>query len=71
LSRRQVNGLPRAILAPALTDPHAAQLAESLRAAGEIVVERLAADDAVEGFDFDRELTLVAGRWQVVARSEK
>jgi ATP phosphoribosyltransferase regulatory subunit len=71
LSRRQVQGPPRAILAPALADPRAAQLAEALRAAGEIVVERLTADDTVDGFEFDRELARVDDRWQVVARGAK
>jgi ATP phosphoribosyltransferase regulatory subunit len=68
LSRRQVNGLPRAIFAPATSDPQAAQLAADLRARGEIVIQALGENDAVEGFDIDREVRLLDGRWQVVAR---
>jgi ATP phosphoribosyltransferase regulatory subunit len=68
LSRQQANGVPRAILAPLPGDPQAEQLAAALRAQGEIVISALGENDAIEGFDIDRELRLIDGHWQVAAR---
>jgi len=68
LTRGHDDGAQRAILAPYDDDAELAALVRTLRAGGEIVVRRLAADEAVDGIDFDREITRVGGRWTVVAR---
>ncbi len=62
----------RAILAPAGDDPALREAIRQLRARGEIVVQRLPDEsgDADPGdFNFDRELRLVDGAWQVAARA--
>jgi ATP phosphoribosyltransferase regulatory subunit len=69
LTRGQDNGTRAAILAPCDDDPDLVALVRALRAAGEVVVRRLAPDEVVDGVDFDRELRRVDGRWAVVTRT--
>ncbi|MFZ5538919.1 MAG: ATP phosphoribosyltransferase regulatory subunit [Pseudomonadota bacterium] len=68
LTRGQDDGGQAAILAPCDDDAELAAQVRALRARGEIVVRRLAPDEAVDGIEFDRELKRVDGRWTVVAR---
>lgn len=61
--------LPRAILAPPSEDPALAALVAQLRAAGEIVVQRLPGESAeghAESFEFDRRIERVEQGWSVV-----
>jgi ATP phosphoribosyltransferase regulatory subunit len=61
----------RAVLAPADDDPALREAIRELRADGEIVVQRLPDESGrVEpgDFNFDRELRLTNGVWQVAAR---
>ena len=57
-----------AILAPPGGDLELAELIESLRARGEIVVRRLGEDDRIDGVDCDREIRREGAAWQVKAR---
>lgn len=62
---------PHAILAPADADQRLRGLIAQLRAAGEIVVQRLQSETVSEEeseFVFDRALELRGGTWQVVSR---
>lgn len=62
----------RAVLAPVDDGPALREAIRQLRAQGEIVVQRLPDEfgDADPGdFNFDRELRLVDGAWQVAARA--
>lgn len=60
---------PRAILAPAGTDPALGTLVRQLREAGEVVVQALPGEDGTAGdFAFDREIARKDGNWSVVAR---
>jgi ATP phosphoribosyltransferase regulatory subunit len=71
LARLQPGDVPRAILAPAERDPGLHAEVARLRAAGEIVVQRLPgeAEDSIAGdFVFDRVLSRVGGRWSVTMR---
>jgi ATP phosphoribosyltransferase regulatory subunit len=69
LSRRNGTTLPRAIQAPLAAERELAALVRQLRASGEVVIERLDGDDAAVGFEVDREVRRLDGRWQVVART--
>jgi ATP phosphoribosyltransferase regulatory subunit len=63
---------PRAILAPADDDAGLREAIRALRAAGEIVVQRLAEETGgidPGDFVFDRELRRADSVWQVAARS--
>ena len=65
--------LPRAIVAPADADPHLHALVKQLRAAGEIVIQRLEGETerAEEGeFTFDRTIERRGDTWHVVSRQE-
>jgi ATP phosphoribosyltransferase regulatory subunit len=63
------NGANRAILAPPGAEPSLIELVSALRAAGEIVVQQLAAGDVPESHRFDREIRRVDGTWKVVPRN--
>jgi ATP phosphoribosyltransferase regulatory subunit len=60
----------RAVLAPAGEDPALRAAVRALRAAGEVVVQRLPEERGAEpgDFQFDRELRHVEGAWRAVAR---
>ena len=65
--------LPPAIVAPADADPHLHALVKQLRAAGEIVIQRLEGETgrAEEGeFTFDRTIERRGDTWHVVSRQE-
>jgi ATP phosphoribosyltransferase regulatory subunit len=60
----------RAVLAPAGNDPALRAAVRALRAAGEVVVQRLPDERGADpgDFQFDRELRQVEGAWRAVAR---
>jgi len=68
LARLREGAPARAILAPADGDGEVAALVETLRAAGEIVIQRLGDADRIDGLRCDREIRRIAGAWQVVER---
>lgn len=68
LTRGNGQPLRQAILAPAEDDVALEAEIARLRASGEIVVQQLAADEAVDADVATRELRRVDGHWQVVAR---
>ncbi len=68
LARLHPGEASRAILAPAGGDSALAALVERLRAAGEIVIQRLGDDGPIDGFECDREIRRVDDVWQVVER---
>jgi len=70
LARLHQGTTARAILAPAGGDGTVAALVERLRAAGEIVIQRLGDDDRIDGMECDREIRRVEGVWQVVDRQQ-
>jgi len=64
-------GLPRAVLAPASQSSGLAEVVARLRAEGQIVVQLLPGESAVDladSFEFDRELVDTGSVWAVVAR---
>jgi ATP phosphoribosyltransferase regulatory subunit len=61
---------PRAVLAPAESDPALRALVHELRAAGEVVVQALPGAEGQAGdFEFDREIVRTDGNWSVVTRA--
>ena len=70
LARLRQGASARAILAPVGSDGALAALVERLRAAGEIVIQRLADDDRIDGLECDREIRRVDGIWQVIDRQQ-
>jgi ATP phosphoribosyltransferase regulatory subunit len=69
LAGRTPLALPRAILAPPGEDPELARLVAQLRAAGEIVVQRLPGESAeghTESFEFDRRIERGDQGWRIV-----
>ena len=69
LAGRAPLALPRAILAPPSEDPELARLVAQLRAAGEIVLQRLPGESAeghAESFEFDRRIERGEQGWSVV-----
>jgi ATP phosphoribosyltransferase regulatory subunit len=69
LTGRGPAALPRAILAPPGDDPELTALVQGLRAAGEVVVQRLPGESAAghaESFEFDRRIERGAQGWSVV-----
>jgi ATP phosphoribosyltransferase regulatory subunit len=70
LARLGENGVQRAILAPAGTDPGLRAFVRQLREAGEVVVQSLPGEAEQAGdFVFDREIAQQNGNWSVVARA--
>lgn len=70
LARLGENGVQRAILAPAGTDPALRAFVRQLREAGEVVVQALPGEAKQAGdFVFDREIVQQNGNWSVVARA--
>jgi ATP phosphoribosyltransferase regulatory subunit len=69
LAGRAPLALPCAVLAPPSEDPELARLVAQLRAAGEIVVQRLPGESVeghAESFQFDRRIERGANGWIVV-----
>lgn len=71
LTRTNVNGEIRGILAPPGADASLIALIGSLRASGETVVQQLAADDLPASHGFDREIRREGGAWKVVPRGNR
>jgi ATP phosphoribosyltransferase regulatory subunit len=69
LTRANGVSMVRAIAAPPGGDPALARLIETLRSAGETVVQQLDAHEAMDGFEFDREIRRIDGTWTVVPRA--
>jgi len=69
LTRTNVNGEIRAILAPTGADTSLIAFIGALRDSGEIVVQQLAVDDVPASHGFDREIRREGGAWKVVPRN--
>ncbi len=69
LARLGRSAAARVILSPPSDDAKLMTFIEGLRAGGAIVVQRLSADETIEGVDCDREIRCIYGVWQVVARN--
>ncbi len=69
LARLGRGAAARVILSPPGDDAKLMAFIEGLRAGGAIVVQRLSADETIEGVDCDREIRCIDGVWQVVARN--
>jgi ATP phosphoribosyltransferase regulatory subunit len=68
LSRGNGRSALRPILAPLATDAALAAETARLRAAGEVVIQQLSADQAIDKEAAPRELRRVDGQWRVVER---
>ena len=71
LTRGNVGGARRAILAPASGDDKLAAMIDGLRAEGEIVIQRLGAEEVPGDEVAPFELRQIGGQWQVVVREQR
>ena len=71
LTRGNVAAVRRAILAPVSSDNKLAAMIDGLRAEGEIVIQRLGAEEVPGDEVAPFELRQIGGQWQVVVREQR